>query len=250
MIEAATRPDPDSTSPAPVEPFLTELDKLLGSELVAVYRFGSDTGRGRGAGQTRLLVLVKSIYSALLDKITDPISEARQSGLRVRLDTADNLLRGADAFPAFSLELLDHRQLLKGEDALAPLKVETKHLRLHIEHGLRGIYRDLVQAYLDAKFRGEGVKELRQSTRKLFFLLEGALIAAGIDVPKPAELSPILESVTTKLLDQPDEGAWKTLRLFAQDALPLADGGTKRLYGALFRALEQTIDVVDRLPDP
>lgn len=230
-----------------VEEFVARAKSVAGDRFEAAYRFGSDVARGRGKGQPRMLVLVNRIDRPLLDEIRPVVSEAQQQGIRVRLDTADNLVRGADAFPAFSLELIRHRKLIDGKDVLAELSVETKDLRLHVEHGLRGIFRDLVSGYIDGKIHGASLLEVRRATRRLIFLLEGALLADGRDIGKTPTPEEIIGAVRSMLSDDPDP-PWQTFQRFLDGDLALSTAGMQDLYGALFSILNRVIDHVDRMP--
>lgn len=230
-----------------VEEFVSQAKKVAGDRFEAAYRFGSDLARGRGKGQSRVLVLVDRIDRPLLDEVRPVISEAQQDGIRVRLDTVDNLVRGADAFPAFSLELIRHRKLIDGDDVLAELSVETTDLRLHVEHGLRGIFRDLVSGYIDGKIHGASLLEVRRATRRLVFLLEGALLADGRDIGSTPTPEEIIGAVRSMLTDDPD-APWETFQKFLDGDLALTTAGMQNLYGALFSILNRVIDHVDRMP--
>ncbi|MEM6991398.1 MAG: hypothetical protein AAF721_12900 [Myxococcota bacterium] len=231
-----------------VNEFVEEIRRAAGDRFAAAYRFGSDIARGKGKGQARVLVAVASIDRALLDEVGPVISQAQQDGIRVRLDTADNLLRGADAFPAFSLELIRHRSLLAGNDVLADLKVEPAHLRLRVEHGLRGIQRDLVSGYIEGKLHGGSLLEVRRSTRRLLFLVEGALMAAGTDLGEAPTPATLIAKIREPLRDDPD-APWETFTQFLAGELSLSTEGMRTLYGSLLAILERVIDHVDRMPD-
>jgi len=217
-----------------------------GSHFSAAYRFGSEIGRGKGKGHPRVLIVLDALDRALLDQVRPVVGEGRREGIRVRLDTADNLVRGADAFPAFSLELIRHRTLLAGDDVLAELTVQTADLRLHVEHGLRGIFRDLVAAYVADKIHGDSLLDIRRTTRRLLFLLEGALLARGAEVTDDPTPEEIIAKTREKLRDDPD-APWATFERFLNGDLKLDTSGMRELYGALLAILERVIDYVDRL---
>lgn len=223
------------------------LGELLGARLKAVYRFGSDVARGKGAGRERLLVLVERLDRELLDQVSDAVWSAQKNGVRVRLDSADNLLRGADAFPAFALELRDNRSLVTGQDLLKDLDVSPKHLRLHVEQGLRTMQRDLVRLYLERGARPDEGAELRRNLRKLLFLLEGALIVTGRAPPRPLTLDGVIDACCTGLLASETRAPWDTVKRFAVNDAPLRGQAGQELYTGLFDALTQIIGVVDRM---
>jgi hypothetical protein len=227
---------------------IEELARSLGDRLQAVYRFGSELGRGKGAGHPRVLVLIDRIDRPTLDRVAEHVTTAQKAGVRVRVDCCDNLLCGADAFPSFSLELRDSRELLHGEDVLVDLKVDPKHLRLHVEQGLRGLHRDLIKAYVERGNRGDDVLALRRSTRRLLFLLEGALIAAGHETPDTSSVDAIIDAACEALLSECDTKAWDALKRFARGEGKLRGEEAKAFYGAMLAALPAVVDAVDKLP--
>lgn len=228
--------------------FVEQVRSVADSRFAAAYRFGSELARGKGKGQARVLLVVDRIDRVLLDKIAPIISAAQREGIRVRLDTADNLLRGADAFPAFSLELMRHRELLAGDDVLSALKVEIEDLRLRVEHGLRGIFRELVANYIDGKIEPGSVLELRRAARRMVFLMEGALLAAGKELGTNPTSDEIIKEIRAVL--PPDSDApWKVLRTFLAGDLSMGTAGMRDLYGALLAILHVVIDHVDRMPN-
>ena len=226
---------------------IESLKTILKARLRAIYRFGSDLARGKGVGRDRLLVLVESVDRGLLDEVSEAVWDAQKEGVHVRIDSADNLIRGADAFPAFALELRNHRELISGDDVLRDLDVNRAHLRLHVEHGLRSMHRDLIKLYLERGSRSDEVAELRRNLRKLVFLLEGALMAAGRPIPEPHSLGSVLKACCIQLLEDADRGPWQKIEHFATNDVPLRGESGRELYAALLDALGQIIPVVDRM---
>ncbi len=220
---------------------------ILGDRLLAVYRFGSDYVRGPRAVQMHLLVVVDQLDRVLLDQIVPIAQDAQRARIVLRVDTTNNLVRGVDAFPAFSLELLETKELITGTDVLAELEVDTSFLRLRIEQSLRGITHDLIRIYLKRPTRQELIRRLRQATHKLVYLLKGALIAGGMDVPSPPTPDAIITAVISSLRPGGDPDNWKTVQQFASDELPLKEDGPVNLYSALLHTLESVTDVVDRM---
>ena len=225
------------------EQLVQVLASELGERLHAVYRFGSGFAQGPRAGQARLLVLVDRVDRPLLDRMAPAAQRAREAEIQLRVDATDNLLRGADALPAFSLEILDTRELLAGSDVLEDLQVQHEHLRLHVEHGLRSVHRDLVAAYLDPP----ATPKLRRSAHKLVLLLEAALKARGVPVPHPATPDAIIDGVRESLLGGANSSSWDVLRRFANNEIGVRKVGLPRLYDALLDTLDAVIDAVDRM---
>ena len=237
----------DAAEAAARDALVKALSGTLGPRLKAVYRFGSDVARGKGAGHERLLVLVDALDRDVLDRASDAVWTAQKAGVRVRVDSADNLIRGSDAFPAFALELRDHRALVHGEDVLRDLDVNPTHLRLHVEQGLRSMQRDLVRLYLERGARPDEAAELRRNLRKLLYLLEGAILAAGKPAPRPLSLDGVVDACASHLLAGCDRGPWDVVKRFAGPDVALRGEPARELYTALFDALGQIISAVDRM---
>jgi hypothetical protein len=193
------------------------------------------------------LVLVERVDRALLDRVSEAVWAAQKEGVFVRIDSADNLIRGADAFPAFALELRNHRELVSGDDVLRDLDVNAAHLRLHVEHGLRSMHRDLVKLYLERGARPDEVQELRRNLRKLIFLLEGALMTAGRPIPEPHTAGAVIKASVIQLLPDADRTPWDKIQHIATHDVPLRGESGRELYAALLDALGQIIPVVDRM---
>lgn len=245
----------ESEAPDPSEHELTreqaveQLSKALGDRCRAIYAIGSEFARGPRSGRGRLLILVESLDPDTLETIVELVTKCQASRLKVRVDTASNIICGTDTFPAFALEIKDHRTLLWGKDELDDLQIDRSHMRLDVEHGLRGMQRELVANYLDRDIKGWQVPALRRMSRKLVFLMEGLLLCTGNEVPQPATPSALLDAVRTKLLPDAEPEIWNTLQAFARNELPPGRDGAARVYACLFAALPQIIDVVDKLGD-
>ncbi len=231
-----------------VEPVALAAQAALGTDLVAAYRFGADFGRGRRSSGGRLLLLIARLEPELLERLVPVAALARQTNVLLRVNTPDDLLRGADAFPASSLELVHHRQLLAGADVLASLTVHTKDLRLHIEHGLRSLLRDLIAAHLELRPLGDDGRELRRAARRLVYLLEGTLLAAAIPVPQPPTAPAVLDAVRAAFLSGVRPESWNVLAQFVRGELTLDGPTAGAAYASLFEVIPALVDVVDRMP--
>lgn len=225
-----------------------QLEVALGPRFVAVYRFGSDFARGPRGARARLLVIVDAIDRDSLDRVGPIERVGRAQAIKVRIDTAASLIDGADAFPVLTLELTETRRLVRGDPVLQGLEVDPTRLRLRLEQNLRSIHRDLVQTYLEV---GESLQALasalRRAARKLVYLLEGALIAAGIDVPQPATPETIVEAVGQHLTPKHDAATWNKLRAFAAYEDTIDRDDLADFYAELLAALAALVDIVDKL---
>lgn len=222
-----------------------ELQSLLEDRLRAVYRFGSTFATKPGL--TRLLVLVDALDRDLLDRLTPLVGRCQEAKVRLRLDTPEEVLGGADTFPVFCLEFRETRELLSGEDVLSELKVDVTTLRLRVEQGLRVVRRDLVQAYLDQTDAGLGLA-LRRATHRLLYLFEGALLIGESDYVQRSPLE-VFEALASKHLDEAGAGILRRLHAFGSFEATLDDDALLELYADLLGVLRRVVDAVDALPD-
>ena len=237
-------------APPDVTGFVQNMVGLLGQHLVAVYHIHQAEQDWARAHPSLLLVL-SSLSPSLLDRVAPPLLEAEDQGFRVQVDTEESLLRGADAFPARTLSLCNHRRLLHGRDLLAGLKVERHHLRLHVEQGLRSLQHRLVDSYLRRLKPGGDLAALRREVRRLILLLEGAVIAADAELPVQPELAQTVELAgRAGLILEADLARWSGLLDFAQGGQVERGVGSAKLYVDLFELLINLIGKVDALEGP
>ncbi len=177
----------DSTKLADPGPahIAVELRRALGDRLRATYRFGSalamsvDTDEDSVAGR-RVLALVDAVDLDVLTAVAPIAKTADKMGLDLRLDTADDIADGADAYPDLTLELIETKRLIDGDDVLATLTVHTVDLRLRLEQSLRALHQGLVRSFLRA---GDDPRRLTAALarggRRLVYLAQGILILKG-----------------------------------------------------------------------
>lgn len=227
----------------PAETVPAELRSLLEERLRAVYRFGSTFASKPGL--TRLLVLVDRLDRDLLDRLTPLVGRCQEASVRLRLDTVEEVLAGADTFPVFCLEFRATRELLSGEDVLEGLSVDTTTLRLRVEQGLRVVRRDLVQAYLDQTDAGLGLA-LRRATHRLLYLFEGAL---HLSEPEFVQRSPleVFQALAAAHLDEAGAAILTRLHAFGAFEATLDDDALLELYADLLQTLRRVVDAVDAL---
>ncbi len=231
------------SEPLAPDALTAELKSVLEDRLRAVYRFGSTFATKPGL--TRLLVLVDRLDRDLLDRLTPVVGRSQGSQVRLRLDTAEEVLQGADTFPVFCLEFRATRELLSGEDVLAELKVDTATLRLRVEQGLRVVRRDLVQAYLDQTDAGLGLA-LRRATHRLLYLFEGALHLGEAEFVQRTPLE-VFEALAAKHLDEAGAQILRRLHALGTFEATLDDDALLELYADLLETLRRVVDAVDAL---
>lgn len=220
----------------------------LGSRIVAIYRFGTRFGRTPQGPELRILLLVERIDKALLDEVGPVARRARSGGVAIRLDSVDTLLRGADTFPVFALELKDTAELLVGRDVLTDVTVEPGRLRLRLEQSLRTQHRDLVRAYLEHGGEPRQLSmDLRRAAHRLIYLFEATLIVAGVELPEPKTPKALIGALCRHVVTPADEACWEQVRALAAYESVLQPDALSQLFAEVLRALHALVEVVDRM---
>lgn len=226
------------------------LDSLDGNG-IAVFRYGAlvdDDGSDASGG--RLLLVAKAVDLPTLRRAGPAAVRARKSGYRVRIDTADNLLRSADTHPVFTLTLMDTRELLIGDDVLQTLTVAPEDLRLRVEQSLRSLIHDLTDEYLFAPRNEMRVERLlRRCGNRLVYLLAGlALIKGHLSLPDgPGGFggAEAILTAATPLLDEDGIKALDMLRACARRELNPAGADLQALLGAALSLLQALVEQAD-----
>lgn len=226
---------------------IERLAGALGDRLVALYRFGGGFARGPKV-KDRLLLVVDRIDVPTLDAIAVATGSSSEEGrVNLRVLTKESCLCGADAFPAFTLDLCNTRELLHGEDVLRDLQVERRDLRLRLEQSLRREFRELVQAYLNHTSDPRALAPiLRHAVRRFLNLLGGVLYAARIEMPHPAAPRAIIEAVDRRILKGKLE-VLERLRSMAAYEVAVEPQQLEALYGQALQSLTDAIAYVDQM---
>ncbi len=238
-----------NAQPREVTQTVEQLERLLGERLESVYRFGTPFARGLAGPRIRLLVLVRAIDGPLLDEMLGLVGQARDRRVGLRLDTARDVLHSADVLPIFALELIETRALIWGEDALAELKVRTDDLIAGVEHGLRGIHRDLLVGYLESRGDSDLNLLLRRQLRRLSYLLRAAGMVQDVPLPAANE-GGVIRAMSAHLLPGADPEVWHQLVRFARFEFQPDHPQLVALFGDLLDGVSALVEVVDTLNQP
>jgi len=154
-----------------------------------------------------LLVLDK-IDIAFLDKIKDTIVRCRKDGKIPLLFTSNELQTAADVFLLEFLYLRENLSLIVGNDLLARIKFDKKHVRRQLEYELRSKLIHLRENYVLI----ESEKDLRQllenSATSLLQVIYGLLFLKDAMHDKKRAIAAVSElydidtSVLTRLKDK------------------------------------------------
>ncbi len=172
-----------------VDPFLTEVDRVIGQGYSAVL-YGS-AARGDfvpGRSDINLMLVLSQLTPAVLRSMSRGFSAWRKSIQEPPLILSrDEWNRASDAFP---IEITDMRlsyQVLRGGDPLDGMQVDRTDLRKALEREFRGKLLRLRQGYSTYAPDPAALGSLGlQSAATILVLLRGVLTVAGRPVPAEA----------------------------------------------------------------
>jgi predicted nucleotidyltransferase len=159
--------------------FANELARLKGLPLCAVILYGSAAAGDYAGAQSdiNLLCVLERIGRDELDRLAGPVRRWTRAGHSPPLLFArDRLLRSADVFPIELQDLKETGQVLYGEDVLAEVRIQPEHLRIEIEHELRGKLAHLQGQYLRVRDSDRALRALLADSVSTFLVLARALL--------------------------------------------------------------------------
>lgn len=133
--------------------FVREVQHLYGSDLVAVFLYGSAvTGEHvPGRSDINVAVLLAEVTAAALRKASGKLRGWARQGFATPVFFDVEFLRDAlDVFPIELLDMQERHRMLSGPDVLAGLQIDAGALRRQCEQELRGTLLKLRQAYLES----------------------------------------------------------------------------------------------------
>lgn len=175
-----------------LKPFLEELFKTYGEDLVSVFVYGSVTGPDYNpkTSDINLAVVMKEVSIEKLKASMKAIRRASSKKIAVPLFLSPSYIRmSLDTFPVEFMGMKDSRCVIYGEDVLADIEVEKEDLRRECEYQLKGKLLTIRQAYLEQASSRKGLERLiKASFRALIPVFQGVLrIKKGSDIPRKKE---------------------------------------------------------------
>jgi hypothetical protein len=172
----------------PLAELTQTLRALLGDELVSVVLYGG-AARGehqQGRSDTNLLVVLRRVEPKQLRAVAREVRRARR---RIRLSpvflSQEELAAAADTFAVELADMQEQHVVLSGEDPLTHLRIEPEHLRLQVEHELRGKLSRLRQNYVRDAADPRAVIRLMMNSFSSFLTLFAALLRLKGTPPAP-----------------------------------------------------------------
>ncbi len=221
-----------------------ELQTACGTNLRSVILYGSAAaGDHLGAGSDyNVLVALDRLGLDELKALSPPVRRWVQAGHPAPLVwTPESLAASAESFPLEIADIKDAHVMLFGADVVRDLPVHAAHLRLELEHELRGKLLALRQQYLLVQGRPRAVTALMTRSLSTFLVLfRGALrlYQQGVPAKKMAALEAL-----TQHLRIPTE-VFEAVHELKAGRRPAGDA-PEALFAKYLQAIEAIVDAVD-----
>ena len=227
------------------EKLVEELKLACPKGLKSVVLYGSAAAGDHSGKQSdyNVLVVAEELDIATLDAFSKSAAAWSKAGNPApMLFTEERLAQATDVFPIELLDIRECHKVLYGENLVQGLEIDTKNLRLQIEHELRGKLIRLRQSYLLTQGKSRAVTDLMvQSLSTFLVLFRAALRLFEQEVPQKKFQA--LEKLSTHLAF--DGSVFQTVQELKDGTkkpkeVPLGD-----LFNNYLKTIERVIDAVD-----
>ncbi len=227
------------------EKLVEELKQACPSGLKSVVLYGS-AAAGDHTGKKsdyNVLVVTADLGVATLDALAKTAAKwARAGNPAPLLFTEERLVQATDVFPIELLDIRECHEILHGENLVQGLEIDTKNLRLEIEHELRGKLIRLRQSYLLTGGKPAAVADLMVQSLSTFMVLFRASLRLFEDaIPQPK-----VEAVE-KLAGHLDFDAdvFATVQRLKEGTRKAKEINVAELFSTYLETIERVIDAVD-----
>ena len=162
--------------------------KIFGEDLISIILYGSGAGEDYVPGKSDLNFLIMLTERGIegLDRVLETVGRWRKRNVAIPLFMTRDYLGGSqDAYPIEFLNMRRSYLVVTGEDVLATLTFDPRHIRLQLERELRGKLLHLRSGYLATEGKTRKIRELIGASLTAFVSLFGALLyLKNLEIPK------------------------------------------------------------------
>lgn len=227
------------------EKLVEELKRSCPNGLKSVVLYGSAAAGDHSGKQSdyNVLVVAEELGIETLNALSKTATAWSKAGNPAPLlFTEERLAQATDVFPIELLDIRECHKVLHGEDLVQGLEIDTKNLRLEIEHELRGKLIRLRQHYLLTQGKSKAVADLMiQSLSTFLVLFRASLRLFGEEIPQ--QKFPALEQLATHL--EFDGSVFQTVQNLKDGTQKTKDVAVEELFSNYLKTVECVIDAVD-----
>ncbi len=227
------------------EKLVEELKQACPKGLKSVILYGSAAAGDHSGKQSdyNVLVVTKDLGIDTLDAISKTATAWSKAGNPApMLFTEERLAQATDVFPIELLDIRECHRVLHGVDLVAGLEIDTKNLRLEIEHELRGKLIRLRQSYLLTQGKSKAVADLMIQSLSTFLVLFRASLRLFEEVV-PQKKFQALEQLATHLAFDP--AVFQTVQQLKDGSKKVKEVAVEELFSTYLKTIECVIDAVD-----
>ncbi len=227
------------------EKLVEELKQACPKGLKSVILYGSAAAGDHAGKQSdyNVLVVTEELGIDTLNAISKTASAWAKAGNPAPLlFTEERLAKATDVFPVELLDIRECHKVLHGEDLVQELEIDTKNLRLEIEHELRGKLIRLRQSYLLTRGKPKAVADLMTQSLSTFLVLFRASLRLFEDAV-PQKKMEALEKLSTHL--EFDVSVFQTVQNLKDGTSRAKDVPVEGLFNNYLKTIECVIDAVD-----
>jgi hypothetical protein len=227
------------------EKLVEELKQACPAGLKSVILYGSAAAGDRVEKKSdyNVLVVTEDLDIGTLNALSKTATAWSKSGNPApMLFTEARLAQATDVFPIELLDIRECHTVLYGEDLAQELEIDTKNLRLEIEHELRGTLIRLRQSYLLTQGKPKAVVDLMTGSLSTFLVLFRAALRLFED-QVPQKKVEALEKLSTHLAFE--VSVFQTVQNLKDGSVKGKDLSVEELFKNYLKTIECVIDAVD-----
>ena len=227
------------------EKLVEELKQACPAGLKSVILYGSAAAGDRVEKKSdyNVLVVTEDLDIKTLNALSKTASAWSKAGNPApMLFTEERLAQATDVFPIELLDIRECHKVLYGEDLAQGLEIDTKNLRLEIEHELRGKLICLRQSYLLTQGKSKAVIELMTQSLSTFLVLFRASLRL-FEEQVPQKKFEALEKLSTHLAFE--VSVFQTVESLRDGSKKAKDISSEELFNNYLKTIECVIDAVD-----
>ena len=227
------------------EKLVEELKQACPKGLKSVVLYGSAAAGDHSGKQSdyNVLVVADDLGTGTLDALSKSASAWAKAGNPAPLlFTEERLVQATDVFPIELLDIRECHKVLHGEDLVQGLEIDTKNLRLEIEHELRGKLIRLRQSYLLTQGKSKAVADLMIQSLSTFLVLFRASLRL-FEEQVPQKKFDALGKLATHL--EFDGAVFQTVQSLKDGTRKAKDVAVGELFNNYLKTIECVIDAVD-----
>jgi hypothetical protein len=227
------------------EKLVEELKQACPAGLKSVILYGSAAAGDHSGKQSdyNVLVVTENLDIKTLNAISKTASSWAKAGNPAPLlFTEERLAQATDVFPVELLDIRECHKVLHGANLVQDLEIDTKNLRLEIEHELRGKLIRLRQSYLLTQGKSKPVADLMIQSLSTFLVLFRASLRL-FEESVPQKKFEALEKLSTHL--EVDVSVFQTVQNLKDGTQKVKGVSVDELFNNYLKTIECVIDAVD-----